>query len=167
MATPPVLPASDEQYSALSSFLRRTVTYGPKAVIPRDLLQFGFLGASVVIATGLLAFAVPTPAAIAHGHFFWVLGGFAADLAACLHTLAVPAILCGLGLLGLDFYLMQVPTSERSRPAVVAQAVAGGASAALGTVFLALLLFNLMIWIALIVGAVALLCGVLVVTTNL
>lgn len=159
MASSEVVPITGDGRgaSALSDFLRHTTVYERAgAALPRDLIQFGFLGSIVVIATGLLALAFPSPQAIEHGGFFLVLGGMAAGLASFLHALAVPAILCGLALLGLDVYLMRVPSSEQWRGAVVAQAAAGGIGGALATIFLALLLLKLAIWIAIIACAIAL-----------
>jgi hypothetical protein len=62
-----------------------------------------------------------------------------------LCTLAVPAILCGLALLGLDLYLMEGRRSEHWRGAVVAQAAAGGVGGFVGVAFLALMLLNLVL----------------------
>jgi hypothetical protein len=129
--------------SALSDFLRHTTVYERAgAVIPRDLLRFGFVGSLVVIGTGLMALLFPSPQSIKQGDFFLLFGSQAAGLASFLHALAIPAIVCGLGLLALDLYLMRVPTSEHWRLAVVAQAAAGAASGALCTLFLALLGLN-------------------------
>lgn len=148
--------------SALSDLLSRSVIYERAGgVIPHDLLQFGFFGSLVVIVTGLLAVVFPDATSIRAGDFFLVLGGTAADLSSLLHALAIPAILGGFALLLLDIYLMDVPRSERWRGAVVAQAVAGGLGGVLGTLFLALLIFNLAIWIAIIAVGLAIVLGVL------
>ncbi|HYJ00355.1 MAG TPA: hypothetical protein VEX36_11865 [Thermoleophilaceae bacterium] len=154
--------AGEQGRSALSDFLTHTRVYERAGgVIPRDLLQFGFLGSVVVIGTGLVALILPSPNSIQDGGFFLVWAGQAASLVSFLHALAVPAILGGLALLGLDLYLMRVPTSERWRSAVVVQAAAGGAGGILSTLFLALLVFNLAIWIAIIACGVAVLIAVL------
>jgi hypothetical protein len=140
----------DDGPSALADFLGRTTIYETAgAVIPFDLLRFGLLGSVAVIATGLLALVFPSAEAIRGGDFFLVLGDEAAGIAALLRALAGPAIVVGLGLLVLDLYLLRTPTSERWRTAVVAQAAAGGIGGALGTLFVALLVLNLAIWIAL------------------
>lgn len=44
-----------------------------------------------------------------------------------MRALAIPAIPCGLALLGLDLYLMERRQSEHWRAAVVAQAAVGSA----------------------------------------
>jgi hypothetical protein len=150
--------APDDGGSALSEFLRRTTIYEDAgAVMPRDLVSFGLLGSLVVIATGVLALILPSPEAIRDGGFFLVLGDQAAGLVELLRGLAVPAIVCGIALLLLDVHLMTTPTGEQWRSAVVAQAAAGGVGGALGTLFLALLIFNLAIWIALVCLALAVL----------
>ena len=152
------LPAPTEG-DALASLLKRAVRYEKAGgVIPLSLMQFGLLGSIVVIMTGLLALVLPGPASISHGGFFLVFGGIAASLDSVLGALAVPAILSGIALLGLDIYLMKVRTSEHSRHVVVAQAAAGAASGAIGSLFLALLLLNLVIWIV-IMAAMALILG--------
>lgn len=144
--------------SALSDFLSRTTIYEQAgAVIPRDLLQFGLLGSIVVIATGLLALVFPGSASIRHGGFFFVFGGQVADLASIMEAAAIPAIVCGIALLGLDLYLMRTPSSDYGRAAVVAQAAAGGVGGAVSMVFLALVILNLAIW------AILIACGVAIV----
>lgn len=144
--------------SALSDFLGHTTIYEKAgAVVPRDLVQFGLLGSVVVMVTGLVALVLPSPGSISHGGFFLVLGSTEAGLDSFMHALAVPAMLCGALLLGLDVYLMRVPTSEHWRWAVVGQAAAGGVGGGLGVIFLALVILNLAIWIALIACGLAVL----------
>jgi hypothetical protein len=157
MASTELVPSVPEDGgSALSDFLSRSTVYEKAgAVIPRDLLQFGYFGSMVVIGTGVLALVFPSPESVHHGGFFLLLGSQAADLVSFLHAIAIPAIVCGLALLGLDVYLMRVPTSEHWRSAVVAQAAAGGVGGTLCTLFLVLLLLNLMIWVLLIACGVA------------
>lgn len=146
-----LVPRSDDDgASALGDFLRRTTIYETAgAVIPFGLLRFGLLGSVAMIATGLLALAFPSAEAIRGGDFFLVLGDEAAGIASLVRALAGPAIVVGLSLLVLDLYLMRTPVSERWRTAVVVQAAAGGVGGALGTLFVALLVLNLAIWIAL------------------
>jgi hypothetical protein len=149
MASTDVVPRRpDDDGSALGGFLNRCTDYEKAgAVIPRDLLQFGLVGSIVVIVTGILAFIVPSPESIRQGDFYLVLGGTAADIGEIMRALAVPAILCGLALLGLDLYLMEGRRSEHWRGAVVAQAAAGGLGGFVGVIFLALILLNLVLWI--------------------
>ena len=152
MASTDLVPSSgDASGSALKDFLSHSTIYEKAgAVMPRDLVQFGLYGSGVVILTGLVALVLPKPWSISHGGFFLVLGGPETHLDALMHHLAVPAIVCGLLLLGLDVFLMLVPTGEHWRWAVVGQAAAGGVGGLLGVIFLALLILNLAIWIALI-----------------
>lgn len=165
MAVTDLVPGSSASGgSALKDLLAHSVVYEKAgAVIPRDLLQFGLFGSIVVIVTGLLALVLPDPASISRGEFFLVLGSTAASLDSLMHGLAIPAIVCGVLLLGLDIYLMQVPTSEQWRWAVVGQAAAGGAGGVLCVVFLALVVLNIALWIAIcaciLAGCCALLAG--------
>jgi len=121
MGSTDLAPEPSEGGSALGDFLSRSVVYEKAgAVIPRDLLQFGLYGSIVVIATGILALIIPSAESIRQGDFYLVLGGTAADIGALLHALAIPSIVCGLALLGLDLYLMEGRRSEYWRGAVVA-----------------------------------------------
>ena len=141
-------PSDDE--SALTSLLRRAVPYEKAgAVIPRDLLAFGLFGSSIIIATGLFALLLPDAAAIRHSGFYLLLGGFTANLDSLMGHAVSPALICGGTLLVLDACLMQVRTSERWRYVIVAQAAAGGIGGAFATVFLALVVLNLVVWLAL------------------
>jgi hypothetical protein len=145
--------------SPLEAFLRRSVIYEKAgAFIPRDLLNFGLYGSAIVTVTGLLALLFPSPDSIRHSGFFLVLGASAANLEAIMHSLAIPAICCGLALLALDLYLTQGRRSEHWRTAVVAQAAAGGVGGILSIIFLALMLLNLVIWILIVAAGVACLC---------
>jgi hypothetical protein len=144
--------------SALSDLLSRSIIHEKAgAVVPRDLLQFGLLGSILVIATGLLALIFPGAESIRQGGFFFLFGGQVADLASIMEAAAIPAIVCGIALLGLDLYLMQTPSSDYGRAAVVAQAAAGGVGGTVSTVFLALVILNLAIW------AILIACGVAIV----
>lgn len=135
--------------SALTDFLKHTKVYDvTKALIPKDLLQFGISGAVIVMATGLLALILPSPASIDRGEFFLVLGSTAASLDALMQGLAIPAIVSSAALLLLDVYLMVVPTTEQWRLAVVGQATVGGAGGILSVLFLALVVLNIALWIA-------------------
>ena len=155
MASGDVVPYHEEE-SALESLLKRAAEHeGLGAVIPRDLLQFGLYGSVLVIVTGLLALMLPSPTSISHGHFFLVLGHAEAGLVGFMQALAVPAIVVGIALLGLDVYLSQVPTGERWRLAVVGQAAIGGVGGCLGVLFLALLVLNIAIWVVLIMLGLA------------
>jgi hypothetical protein len=157
MGTPPqdlAQAARTQDESALKSLLGRAALHD-RAVIPHDLLQFGLLGSLIVIATGLVALILPSAAAIRHDHFFLLFGGATAGLDTLMGSLAAPAIVCGFALLALDLYLMRTPTGERWRTAVVAQAAAGGASAVVFTLFLALVLLNLVIWILIVAAVIA------------
>ena len=82
MASTDLVPQRPEDDgSALGGFLSGSIIYEKAgAVIPRDLLQFGFLGSIVVIVTGILALIVPSPESIRSGDFYLVLGGTAADI---------------------------------------------------------------------------------------
>jgi hypothetical protein len=154
MASTELIPgpsAADDNGSALKAFLDRTTIHETAgAAIPRDLLQFGLYGSLLVIASGILALIAPSPESIRSGDFFLILGTPAASLEAFMHALAVPAIVGGLLLLGLDLYLSQVRSSEHWHTAVVAQAAAGGVGGLVGVVFLALLLINLVLWVLII-----------------
>jgi hypothetical protein len=159
LPTPP-----SSRRSALKDLLASSTVYEKAgAVIPKDLLQFGLFGSALVIATGCLALILPSPASISQGDFFLVLGSTAAGLDSVLHDLAIPAIVSGALLLGLDIYLMHVPTSEQWRWAVIGQATVGGAGGGLGVVFLALVILNIALWIAIfaciLTGIGALLAG--------
>jgi hypothetical protein len=149
MATPA---AGSDSDSALKSLLRHADVHD-KAVIPTDLLQFGLYGSLIVIATGMFALALPSAHTMSHGGFVLLFKGAVGGLTSFVGALAVPALLFGFALLGLDLYLMQVPTKAHSRVAIVAQAAAGGVSATVCAIFVALLLVNLLIWL-LIIGAV-------------
>lgn len=163
MASNELVPVSEEE-SALESLLRRAVPYeGLGAVMPRDLVQFGLYGSGIVILAGLIALALPDPSSIRHAHglfhahFFLILGPVEAGLVGFMQALAVPAIVCGVLLLGLDVYFTQVPTTEQWRWAVVGQAAAGGVGAGAGVIFLALLILNVVVWI-LIIAMIAAAC---------
>ncbi len=152
-------PAAD---GALSSFLARSVVYEKAgAVIPRDLVQFGLLASGAVFVTGLMALLLPGAASIRHGGFFLLFASQEAGLETLMHTLALPAIFLASALFALDVCLMKGRRSERWRSAIVAQAVAGGVGGVICTLFLALLILNLAIWIALIGLVLAALCAML------
>jgi hypothetical protein len=165
----PAVPGS----SALSDFLKHTKIYDvTKAVMPKDLVQFGLYGSGVLMATALIALLLPDPSSIRstqvsfiiHAHLFFVGRALEATIVGLLQALAIPAIVASVVLLALDIYLMQVPTSQEWRYAVVGQAVAGGLNGVLGVIFLALLLFNLAMWIAmtcLIIGGCLVLIGMI------
>ncbi len=156
-STDPV-PRSRGGGSALESLLSRSVIHEKAgAVIPRDLLRFGLYGSIVCIATGLLALLFPTADSIRHGDFFLILATPAADLQSVMHAAAIPLIVCGVALLALDPYLMQGRRSEHWRSAVVAQAATG----AVGTVFLALVIINLVLWIVIAAFCLTMLCGLI------
>jgi uncharacterized membrane protein len=147
--------------NALKSFLDRVVPYEKAgAIVPNDLLQFGFFGSIIVIVTGLLASAFPDPASIRDGGFYLVLGDTAASVTALMKALAIPAIVAGGSLLVVDAFLMKVRTSAHWRSVIVAQAAVGGAAGAICTGFLALLILNLVLWI-IIVALILMTIGVL------
>jgi hypothetical protein len=147
---------------ALESLLSRSVIHEKAgAVIPRDLLRFGLYGSIVCIATGLLALLFPTADSIRHGDFFLILATPAADLQSVMHAAAIPLIVCGVALLALDPYLMQGRRSEHWRSAVVAQAATGAVGGAVGTVFLALVIINLVLWIVIAAFCLTMLCGLI------
>jgi hypothetical protein len=149
--------------SALGDFLDHVDIYN-KGVIPRDLVQLGLYGSTVMILTGLVALVIPSPHSISQGELFLLFASIGAGLAGFLQVLAVPAILFGLLLLGIDVYLSQVPTGERSRWIVVGQATAGGIGGGIGVLFLALVIFNVVLWlviIASIIGAGLMFLGAL------
>lgn len=162
MSSPDLLPVPTGDDNALRSLLNRAVPYEKAgAVIPFDLIRFGLLGSIVVICTGLLALIMPSAESVRDGGFYLVLGGLAAEVTSLMKALAVPGILFGTCLLGLDIYLMKVRTSERSRSVVAAQAAMGGASGTVCTVFLALFVLNLAIWIAFVMLGLLLLAAFL------
>jgi hypothetical protein len=154
MPSPDLLPTQVDSDNALRLLLNRAISYeNAGAVIPLDLLRFGFLGSIIVIATGIIALILPGADAVRHSDFFLVLGGLAANVTTLMKALALPAILFGTCLLGVDIYLMKVRTPESSRFIVIAQAAMGGAGGAICTTFLALLVLNFFIWIV-----IAILC---------
>ena len=155
--------SSGESRSALSDFLSHVETHS-KGIIPRDLIQFGLYGSAVMILTSLIALCFPSPHSISHGEFFLLFGRIAAGLAGFLHALAIPGLIAGILLVGVDVYLAQVPTTEHSRWVVIGQAAAGGFGGTIGVLFLALFLFNLALWIvimAAIIGGCLMLLGAL------
>jgi hypothetical protein len=134
--------------SALKSLLRKAIDQEKAgAVIPQEVMQFGLLGSAMVIATGLLALILPSAESIRNGDFFWILGSVAAGLDSVMGTVATEALIGVGGLLLLDVCLMRVRTSWRWRSVVVAQVMAGGLAGAFGTIFLALVVLNIAIWI--------------------
>lgn len=139
--------AGDGAGSALSDFLKHAVVH-KAAVIPRDLLQFGFLGAGVMMLTGVVAMALPGTNSIRHSGFFLLLGPQAASLAGFLEGAALWAIVGGLVLLCGDLFLAVVPTSANWRWLIVAQATVGGIGALIGVLFLAIVVLNVAIWVA-------------------
>lgn len=156
--------------SALDALLSRSVIWDRAGgALPRDLVGFGLLGASVIVGAGLLALMLPSPSEIRNGGFFLIAGGLAAGMGALLQALAAPLILGGLMLLALDIFLLvdQRARSDGWRSAVVGQAVAGGTGGLVSAIFLALVVFNIVLWAviftlaAVVVGAVvaALLSG--------
>jgi hypothetical protein len=157
-----LVPAPDDD-SALASLLRGAIPYERAgAVVPRELLQFGLYGSAIVIITGLLALTLPGADAIRHSGFYLVLGSVLANLDSLMGALAGPAIIFGGALLIVDAYLMQVRTSAKWRSVVVIQAGVGGAGGIMATLFLALIILNLAIWIAIIalgLGAIMLIIG--------
>ncbi len=161
MATLPVRrdQGSDDD-SALKSLLARAAVHN-KAVIPTDLVQFGLYGSAIVIVTALLALAMPSADSISHSSLYLVLGSTVGDVVSFARELAVPSLIFGFALLGVDLYLMNVPTRAHSRATIVTQAAAGGVSATLCAVFLALLVINLVIW-AFIVAACLMALGAVI-----
>ncbi len=149
----------DEEESALKSLLRRAAVHD-KAVIPTDLVQFGLYGSVIVIATALLALALPSEQSISHSGFYLVFGGALGGLASFVRALAGPALLFGFALLGVDIYLMKVPTRAHSRATIVTQAAAGGVSATICAIFLALIVVNLVIWLLIVAACVMALAAV-------
>jgi hypothetical protein len=156
----------DEGGSALTEFLKHTSVYGTRAVIPRELLQYGVYGSLALVVIGVLGMVVASPTAIAHSGFFWILGHVAADVMSVIQPVAVPAMVLGFALLILDVFLMLVPSSEHWRWAVVGQAAAGGVGGVFGTIFLALVIINLAIWIAIGILVLALTVGMLAVVVG-
>ena len=155
----PARPSSD--YSALKSLLNRSVIYEKAgAVIPHDLMQFGLFGSGLIIAAGLLALILPSAYSIQHGGFFLLLGSTTASLDSFIGSLAAPAFIVGGSLLVLDAGLMCVRTSYPWRAVIVLQAVLGGIGGLVCAVFLALVAFNLALWI-LIVAVVLMILGVI------
>jgi hypothetical protein len=141
---------------ALGSLLGRiTVHERAGAVVPTDLLQFGFYASAITIATGVLALLWSDPESVRHGGFYLVLGGASATMTSLMKALAVPAICAGVLLLGVDLFLMKVRTSARWRAVIVGQAALGGAVGLIGTFFLALVLLNLVLWILIVMLALA------------
>jgi hypothetical protein len=157
-----LLPGPGEEKSALGSLLDFATPYKKAgAVIQYDLLQFGLYGSVVVIVTGLVALLLPGTTSIRHSNFYWVFGSETASVVSLMRALAIPAIISGGTLLMLDAWLMLVRTSARWRSVVVMQAAIGGVGGVICTVFLALVILNLAIWIALMVLALLLLGTIL------
>jgi hypothetical protein len=124
-------------------------------------LRFRLYGSIVCIATGLLALLFPTADSIRHGDFFLILATPAADLQSVMHAAAILLIVCGVALLALDPYLMQGRRSEHWRSGVVAQAATGAVGGAVGTVFLALMIINLVLWIVMAAFCLTMLFGLI------
>lgn len=161
MSSTDLVPRSAEGDSALEAFLSRTVIHElAGAAIPRDLMRFGLYGSIVVIATGVLGLVFPGANSIRRGSFFLILGTPAADMQTIVHVVAIPLIACGTALLLLDLYLMQGRRSEHWRPVVVAQAAAGGIGGVVSTIFLALVIINLVLWIVIVVFIAACVVGI-------
>ena len=158
-ATAPV-PSSTHD-SALKSLIRGAVDYeGAGRVLPLDLLQFGLLGSAFVVLAGVIGLALPSAHSIQHSGFFLLFGSTTASLDSFIGAAAAPAMIFGGSLLLLDAYLMQVRTSGSwVHSAVVAQAAAGGGVGIVCTAFLALIVLNLGLWIA-IFALVLILIGV-------
>jgi hypothetical protein len=141
-------------HSALKSLLERSVIYEKAgAVIPHDLLQFGLFGSGLIVAAGLLALILPSAYSIQHGGFFLLLGSTTASLDSFMGSLAAPAFIVGGGLLVLDACLMLVRTSQSWRAAIVLQAALGGSGGLVCAAFLALVAFNLALWILIVTAA--------------
>jgi hypothetical protein len=152
--------------SALRDLLEHSLIHERAgAAIPRDLMQFGFYGAAIITATGLLALALPTNPSALHSHsfhgFFLVLDGPAGDIGASLHSIAIPLIVLGVGLLVLDVILSRGARSAGWRPVVVAQAAVGGVGGVIPAVFIVIALINLVIWV-LFIAAVLGLIGLII-----
>jgi hypothetical protein len=160
-----LVPRASQDESALDSLLNRAVPWESLGkVLPRDLVRLGLYGSAVMILTALLALAIPSTHSIRHGGLFLLFASIAAGLAAFLHAVAVPAIVFGLLLLGVDLYLSNVPTGGRSRLVVIGQAAIGGVGGGIGVLFLALVVFNVVLWlviIACIAGACLAMLGAL------
>ena len=141
--------------SALRSLLDQSVIYEKAGgVMPMGLVLFGFYGAGLLVASGLLAFILPSPHAIGHGGFFLLLRGEAAGLDSVMRTIALPGVLCGLALIGLDVFLSYVRTSNAWRSAIIGQTLIGAASGALAIIFIASVILNLVIWLLIIAAFV-------------
>jgi len=147
------------QDDALRRFLRNVTSYeGAGAPIPHALWQFGLYGSLTIIASGLLTFILPDKSWIRDGGFFLLFGDFAAALTSTIASLAVPAIVLGVLLLGINLWLRDRRTSEAWRSAVVLQFAMAGGGATLYAGVAVLFVLNLALWIAIIGSAVALLC---------
>lgn len=163
--SPELIPSAwgPEDDDALRSFLRNNAdSYeGAGAPIHPALWQFGFYGSLVIIAAGVLALVLPAPSWIEHGGFFLLFGNLAAELTSIITALAVPAIVLGILLLGVNLWLRDRRTSEAWRSAVVLQFAMAGGGATLYVGVAVLFVLNLALWIAIFGTAFALGCAIM------
>jgi hypothetical protein len=147
MSSPELVPSApgSGDGSALRTFLNRysTVYEEEGAVIPWSVMRYGVFSCTVMIGLGL--FGLPMTGG--HGKFFIAFGAAAGGLASALHGLAVPWILLGLAALGLDVYLLKVPTTGEWRAAVPIELALAAVQVTLAVLLLAIVVFNLAIWI--------------------
>lgn len=152
----PSRPERSTEASALKSLLERAVPYEKAGwIMPRPVVALGMIGSGVMIGSGLLAIIFPSPQSVSHGAFFLLFASEAAGLESFMRIVALPAIVAGLGLLALNFYLMKARTGAPGRYVVAGQAVAGSVGGVISGLFLALVVLNLVIWIVLCILGVA------------
>lgn len=143
------LPAGRDENALLGLLARSVVHEQAGAPIPMDLLRFGFLAAAALLATALIGALLPSPVVVARAHFFLLLGGVAATFTGVLQALVPFALALGCGLLALDFFLASGRRHAVWRYVIVAQAALGAAGLGLDGVLLAIVLFDLALWIML------------------
>jgi hypothetical protein len=134
--------------SALKSLLSRAIPYEKAgSYIPEDVLAYGLFGSLFVILTPLLTLALPSANSIRQSGFYLVLGKTIASLASFSFAAALPTAICGGVLLVTNLCLGVIRGPWGLRYVVVLQTAAGGITGAFCTVFLALVILNLAIWI--------------------
>lgn len=156
-----VEPSDETEGSALKSLLDAAIDYDRAgAVMPAALVLVGAAGAALVIGTGLFALAMPSAEAIESDHFFLLLGGWVAGLDSFLGSLASDFLIAGGALVALDAALLRLRTPWYWRYVIVIQLAAGFIACLFCSAVLALVLFNLGVWLALIALVLAII-GVL------
>lgn len=149
----------EPEESALSSLLKHARVYElAGAPIPHSLLLYGVVGSAVMLLTGLFALVLPAPEAIHHSSFFWFMKSPAASVVSWMQAIAIPSVIIGLLMLLVDHYVASGRRSEFWRGVIVTQSVVGTISGLVCALFLALVLFILVVYILIGVAIFATIC---------